>query len=84
MSEHNAEVTSPWTGPATWTCSCGASGEAPSMTEATRALAAHKVATTCPDHKPVQHRDARPPWCRSCGKTADGSEPLRALRERKP
>lgn len=23
----------------------------------------------CSDHKEVQHRDARPPWCNSCGWT---------------
>lgn len=27
------------------------------------------------DHKPVQHRDAREPWCRNCGRTKDGREP---------
>lgn len=21
----------------------------------------------CMDHKPVQHRDGKPPWCRNCG-----------------
>ncbi|GAA2527719.1 hypothetical protein GCM10010201_28180 [Pilimelia columellifera subsp. columellifera] len=27
----------------------------------------------CPGpHKPTQHRDARPPWCKACGRTATG------------
>ena len=21
----------------------------------------------CPDHREVQHRDGKPPWCKSCG-----------------
>lgn len=46
MTNHQAEVVSPWTGPATWTCSCGAGGQAPTMTEATQALVAHKAETT--------------------------------------
>lgn len=24
------------------------------------------------EHKPVQHRDGKPPWCNACGHTADG------------
>jgi len=24
---------------------------------------------TCVSHKPVQHRDGKPPWCRKCGRT---------------
>jgi hypothetical protein len=27
------------------------------------------------DHKPVQHRDGRPPWCNECGLTASFHEP---------
>jgi len=26
-------------------------------------------------HKPVQHRDGKEPWCRACGKNAEGKEP---------
>ncbi|SDQ05126.1 hypothetical protein SAMN04488565_0048 [Leucobacter chromiiresistens] len=26
----------------------------------------------CPEHRPVQHRDAKPPWCNTCKRTADG------------
>ncbi len=27
-------------------------------------------------HKPVQHRDGKPPWCHACGLTADGQMPV--------
>lgn len=30
----------------------------------------------CPDHKPVQHRDGKPPWCNKCGLTAHGKVPV--------
>lgn len=31
------------------------------------------VAALCPGvHKPVQHRDGRPPWCSACQRTIDG------------
>lgn len=33
----------------------------------------------CADHKPVQHRDARPPWCNSCGLTASFEKPVGRL-----
>lgn len=33
----------------------------------------------CDDHRPVQHRDARPPWCNQCGLTADGLKPVGRL-----
>lgn len=36
----------------------------------------------CTDHKPVQHRDARPPWCSACGLTADGHIPQGPLDRR--
>lgn len=29
----------------------------------------------CSDHIPRQHRDAKPPWCPSCGLTANWSNP---------
>lgn len=29
----------------------------------------------CSEHKPVQHRDARPPWCDSCGLTEKFTRP---------
>jgi hypothetical protein len=29
----------------------------------------------CEDHKPVQHRDAKPPWCPKCRLTADFQNP---------
>ena len=28
------------------------------------------------DHRPVQHRDGKPPWCPECGLTAQGTEPV--------
>jgi len=31
------------------------------------------------NHKPVQHRDGKPPWCPTCGLTADGNEPVSHL-----
>lgn len=30
----------------------------------------------CEIHKPVQHRDNKPPWCKQCGLTAGGETPL--------
>jgi hypothetical protein len=27
-------------------------------------------------HKPVQHRDGKPPWCNHCGLTSDGKPPV--------
>lgn len=27
------------------------------------------------DHKPVQHRDGKQPWCKTCGLTSTGQEP---------
>lgn len=30
----------------------------------------------CHNHKPVQHRDNKPPWCKQCGLTAGGETPL--------
>ncbi|MGX9348141.1 hypothetical protein [Microbacterium sp. KNMS] len=29
----------------------------------------------CESHRPVQHRDGKPPWCNSCGLTAAGHQP---------
>lgn len=29
----------------------------------------------CPDHRPIQHRDAKPPWCPECGLTARWENP---------
>lgn len=29
----------------------------------------------CSDHKPVQHRDGKPPWCKECGLTKDFRTP---------
>lgn len=30
------------------------------------------VKKECPDHKPVQHRDFKPPWCETCGEFGGG------------
>lgn len=32
-------------------------------------------ASACPDHKPVQHRDGKEPWCKACGTNAAGTFP---------
>ena len=33
------------------------------------------VRDACPGvHRPVQHRDMRPPWCRACGRDALGRQ----------
>lgn len=29
----------------------------------------------CSNHKPVQHRDGKPPWCKECGLTANNTIP---------
>lgn len=38
----------------------------------------------CDDHRPVQHRDARPPWCKKCGLTAGGAKPVGRLDRSRP
>lgn len=40
------------------------------------------AAAECSDHKPRQHRDGKPPWCRKCGLTAAGLVPISALKRR--
>lgn len=39
-------------------------------------------AVPCPAHRPVQHRDARPPWCNACGLTEGGEVPTGPLDHR--
>lgn len=34
------------------------------------------VSSECSDHKPRQHRDGKPPWCRACGLTANFELPV--------
>mgnify|MGYP003585571553 CR=1 FL=1 len=34
------------------------------------------IMSDCQDHRPVQHRDGKPPWCKTCGLTAYGVEPV--------
>lgn len=31
------------------------------------------------DHKPVQHRDGKPPWCRTCGLDENFKDPVAAI-----
>ena len=40
------------------------------------------MATACPNHKPVQHRDGKEPWCRECGLTKDYRIPKGRLYKR--
>ena len=40
-------------------------------------------AAPCADHRPVQHRDARPPWCNTCGLTESGEAPTGPLDRRR-
>lgn len=51
----------------------------PAMRAALEAAAVVPVQTpptsTCGDHRPVQHRDGKPPWCKSCGLTASFAVP---------
>lgn len=30
----------------------------------------------CKDHRPVQHRDGKTPWCNNCGLTKDWRQPF--------
>lgn len=34
----------------------------------------------CSGHKPVQHRDGKPPWCKKCGLTAHGKVPVSKIK----
>lgn len=45
--------------------------DAADKAETTLRVAVMNACTTGPHH-PVQHRDRKPPWCRSCGRTARG------------
>lgn len=38
----------------------------------------------CSIHKPVQHRDGKPPWCKECGLDANGNEPVSRLGKPEP
>lgn len=40
-----------------------------------------KDAPVCLAHNPVQHRDAKPPWCNSCGLTAGWQVPKSSFRK---
>lgn len=37
----------------------------------------HVKEVDCADHRPVQHRDGKLPWCRACGLTKTGETPTR-------
>lgn len=47
----------------------------------THAVAAfeHAVPIGTHNHQPIQHRDGKPPWCPTCGLTAEGTEPVSRL-----
>ena len=34
---------------------------------------------SCSEHKPVQHRDGKPPWCNRCGLTVGFTTPVSRL-----
>lgn len=36
--------------------------------------------TACTAHRPTQHRDGKPPWCRACGLDAAGTKPPSRIR----
>lgn len=36
----------------------------------------------CDAHQPVQHRAARPPWCKTCRLTEAGARPIGRYRAR--
>lgn len=50
---------------------CGGVGICPSCNED----AAHAHRPLCTDHRTVQHRDGKPPWCPKCGLTAGFKKP---------
>lgn len=39
----------------------------------------HLPGTPCPEHRPVQHRDGKTPWCSLCGLTKEGLRPVSKL-----
>lgn len=39
-------------------------------------MAKHVQDNPCDMHFPVQRRDGKEPWCRKCGKNAEGNEPF--------
>jgi hypothetical protein len=43
----------------------------------------HNAPVLCPVHKPVQHRDGKPPWCPVCGLDATGRVPVSTIGKRK-
>lgn len=43
------------------------------------ALGGGEAKPTCAEHRPVQHRDAKPPWCKKCGLTAEFTVPTSSL-----
>jgi len=44
----------------------------------------HTAPDPHPGHRPVQHRDGRPPWCRECGLDATGRTPASRLPGQQP
>lgn len=54
--------------------------------DAADAADAVEIASAASDHnhKPVQKRDGKEPWCKTCGLTADGREPSAKLAFNEP
>lgn len=38
----------------------------------------------CGNHQPKQHRDGKPPWCKTCGLTKTGYEPVFRIKGDRP
>ena len=51
----------------------------PDGTIKARVTDSSRATDCCPDHRPVQHRDGKPPWCKTCGLTARGTRPIGRL-----
>lgn len=57
----------------------GYSDDDPEVIQA-RAVAAANDCPASGNHRPVQHRDGKPPWCNDCGLTAEYAEPVSRLK----
>ncbi len=51
---------------------CPIHGEAVQTPPQPLATGVQSEEPACSDHRPVQHRDAKPKWCNACGKGNDG------------
>lgn len=54
-------------------CACGFKPAAASQISALSLIRAHvaDAKAECADHRLVQHRDNKPPWCNTCRRTAN-------------